>query len=611
MLFLFIVCSNLFGQYIKYRDVTVNDLSPVADKVFKDAPAVVMNRDIHFIYGRVLYVKERKKIINKDGFNYATEQIPFSDIENLKAYIYSVGNGKVIKTPLSKKDIFIEKVDKDSKITKLVFPNVKKGSILEFSYKVDYIITSSIFTQSSIPIKKIKVTIENSSQRELKFSQNPLSSAHLNLNSSLSQQIYTGKNIEELKDEDYVYNIDNYRGKIYIEKVYLYKNDRLKTWGDIAMRYNLFSWFGEELKKSGSVYKKNLKKIIAKETDTLEMAKIIYYYVQKEIDWDKSLSRGSENIRKTYVDKKGDTGDLNFLLISMIRNAGIEANPVLLSSRSNGMILSPTISKFNAAITAVEINDALYLLDPSRKYAAFGELNTNLMNGDGFIVYKDGSYRFVSLYTSNMSKKIALVNTEFDVENESISGSVKMRLNNYQAWDYRYDFDDLKEEDYVFNLERRVNLLEVSNFKGENVKDLERPISLSYNFEYSDFIEIIHDDIYFKPMLYFGISNNRFTEEHRRYPINTGYPEHNKYIVNFKIPEGYKLINMPKGRKIILENNYGSFEYNVQKTNNTIQVTVTLNIRNMVIPAEYYKGLKEMFSEYLLFSESRIVLSKI
>jgi hypothetical protein len=109
------------------------------------------------------------------------------------------------------------------------------------------------------------------------------------------------------------------------------------------------------------------------------------------------------------------------------------------------MILSPTISKFNVAITAVEINDALYLLDPSRKYAAFGELNTNLMNGDGFIVYKDGSYRFVSLYTSNMSKKIALVNTEFDVKNESISGSVKMRLNNYQAWDYRYDFDDLKK----------------------------------------------------------------------------------------------------------------------------------------------------------------------
>jgi hypothetical protein len=156
-----------------------------------------------------------------------------------------------------------------------------------------------------------------------------------------------------------------------------------------------------------------------------------------------------------------------------------------------------------------------------------------------------------------------------------------------------------------------VNLLEVSNFKDENVKDLEKPISLSYNFEYSDFIEIINDDIYFKPMLYFGISNNRFTEENRRYPINTGYPEQNKYIVNFKIPEGYKLLNMPKGRKIILENNYGSFEYNVQNTNNTIQVTVTLNIRNMVIPAEYYKGLKEMFSEYLLFSESRIVLSKI
>jgi len=201
---LLLICFNVFGQHIKFKDVTVSDLSPTEDEVFKDAEAVVLNKNIYFIYGSVLYVKERIKIINKDGFAYATKNIRFSDIESLKAYVYNLEDGKVVKTALSKKDIFIEKVDDDSKITKLVFPNVKIGSIIEYSYKVDYIIMSYIYTQSTIPIKKIKVTIENASRTELKFSQNPLSNVHLKLISTLAQQIYSAKNVEELKDEDYV-----------------------------------------------------------------------------------------------------------------------------------------------------------------------------------------------------------------------------------------------------------------------------------------------------------------------------------------------------------------------------------------------------------------------
>lgn len=55
-------------------------------------------------------------------------------------------------------------------------------------------------------------------------------------------------------------------------------------------------------------------------------------------------------MRKAYKDKTGNIADINLMLTAMLRSAGLTANPVLVSTRSNGIALFPNRNAFNYVI---------------------------------------------------------------------------------------------------------------------------------------------------------------------------------------------------------------------------------------------------------------------
>ncbi len=609
----FLLClfiSEFYGQHYKFEKVTVQELSKTQDDDFPEAPAAILHKDIMFEYGKVLYVSERIKIYNKEGFEYSNWETQFDDIESLRAYIYNLENGQVVQTKVGKENIFKEKVDNDTEITKIAFPNVKEGSILELRYKVQYIGMRYINTQAFIPIKRLKISIRNPNNFRLKVTENPLSKVFLTRNEKNSEFVFLGQNIEPLKREKYVSNINNYRGRIFIEKVWL-SNDRwLNTWEDVAESYNDYDWFGGELKKDGGIYKKDLKNLIGTETDPLEISKRIFHFVQNRMTWDNYYSRGCNNMRKIYIDKEGDTGDINLLLTSMLRKAGLKANPALITSKNRGYILFPTIMGFNNLIATVEIDNKIYLLDASQKKAPFGLLPENLINGNGLIVYKDDTYKLVLTNEMPASKNTTLIKASINADELSVNGSIATRINNHFAWNFRNRYDDSEGKSYSNTLEKTYKLLTVSDLEKKNFEDLEKPISYSYNFEFDDSIEEINGDLYFEPLLYFGVTENIFKEEDRKFTIDYEYPFSKSYIFNYQIPEGYVVRNLPKAKKIVIENNIGFLKYNVHATNNMIQVSFIIQINHALIPASYYEGLKALYAEYFRISKSKIVLSK-
>jgi hypothetical protein len=57
---------------------------------------------------------------------------------------------------------------------------------------------------------------------------------------------------------------------------------------------------------------------------------------------------------KAYKDKTGNVAEINLMLTAMLRYAGLNANPVLVSTRSNGIAMFPNRTAFNYVIAAVE-----------------------------------------------------------------------------------------------------------------------------------------------------------------------------------------------------------------------------------------------------------------
>jgi hypothetical protein len=60
--------------------------------------------------------------------------------------------------------------------------------------------------------------------------------------------------------------------------------------------------------------------------------------------------------------------EINLMLTAMLRYAGLDANPVLTSTRDNGIAVFPTRTAYNYVIASVKIADKQYLLDATSKY---------------------------------------------------------------------------------------------------------------------------------------------------------------------------------------------------------------------------------------------------
>jgi hypothetical protein len=597
------------AQDVKFGEVSIQELKEARDAVFPEANAKVIYREIDFKFGEVLYVFERIKIYNREGFKHAKWDIDFDDLESLKAYTHNLEGGQIVSTKVSKESIFKEDIGDGYEVSKISFPNVKVGSVLELKYKVRGLDLRSLNTQATIPIKDIFIILKNPFSYELKITENPLSKVNLNVIQKPFELRYTGKNIKAMKEEKFIASNSTYLGKIYIEQVTSKGKNKLDDWKDVTKVYNKWEGFGQELKKS-NYFKDDLEVVLSGKSDALEKAKAIYFFLQDRMQWSFFYAPGSESVRKAYKDKTGSVGDINLILTAMLRKAGLEANPVLIASLRRGYVLFPTVRGFNNTIAALELDGKTYLLDASTKYSNFGEIRNSFINGNGLIVYEDDNYKLIPTAPARVSKIITLVSASLDLGTLTATGDVKSRLSNYAAYEFRNDFvakntnaySDFLKEEHPRMIPTEIEIKELYFGK--------KPITLSYNFLYKDCMEVLGDKIYLEPLLFFGITENNFNETERVYPIDFRFPVSKTYTLNISLPDGYTVEDLPESKNITIQDGVGSFKFNNTVIGNKLQISLQVDINNALVNASYYEGFKTLFTEYLKVSQSKIVLSK-
>jgi hypothetical protein len=101
-----------------------------------------------------------------------------------------------------------------------------------------------------------------------------------------------------------------------------------------------------------------------------------------------------KGLKKPFNDRIGSSSEINLLLTAMLQAAGIKADPVLFSTRSNGIgsTFYPTITNFNSVLTKADIDGKSYLLDAINKYCPFGVLPAEDINVQGRGVNDLGGY---------------------------------------------------------------------------------------------------------------------------------------------------------------------------------------------------------------------------
>jgi transglutaminase-like putative cysteine protease len=583
-------------------------------------------------------IHQRIKIYTKEGFEYATKSINYynpdsgerESVNSIKGYTFYLKNGKVEKEKLSKDGIFQEKINEYNSRKKITMSKIIEGCVLELKYTIVSPYPTSIEDvefQKSIPIKKLKSQIEFPEYYTFKtiakgYYSVPMTNTSKGSkigNTNFRTEIFNfeDENIPALKNnEAYVANINNYRGGVKFELAQTnfisiggdFKNYS-NSWETVSKQIFKSTSFGSELDKS-SYYKDDLEKILANNTTDQDKIGAIFEFVKSQVKWNGFYGKYAEKgVRAAYKENTGNVADINLMLTSMLRSAGLEANPVLVSSRGNGVPLFPTLNGFDYVISIVQFPDNSYvLLDATELYSLPNVLPVRALNWDGRIVTKDGTSSWVKLSSTKhaIEDNMMMVKISDDL---IVEGLIRTKYENLNALNFRKNYNHIKEEELIKDYEENNNI-ETEEFKILNQEDIYKDIVRNVKFSSEDLIEQIGNKLYIEPNLFLTKRENPFKLAERKYPVDfaTAWRDINR--VSIEIPEGYTVEKLPESFAIALPNNLGVFKYQVSQNGNKVKSLSILEFNSAMIPSEYYAYLKDFYSKLVKKQTEKIVLIK-
>jgi hypothetical protein len=663
---LLLFASNAKGQDFELGKVSIAELQEKFHPKDTSAVAAILfekgTNTFHYSQEKgfevVLKVKTRIKIYKKEGYNWATKKVAYYAVtgsnENVyfsNAATYNLVEGKIVKTKLKSEGEFNEEINKYWKQKKITMPNVKEGCVIEYEYYLPSSRLGSLrdwYFQSTIPVNYSEYT--NSVPEYFRYNENlkgfvspkitvEKKNGYLTLTSKERTQTgigngysstttfsndkidfietvsnYLVKNMPALKEELYVNNIDNYTTSLSQELTMTkYPNSvekRYSTdWESVVKTIYEYDDFGPELKKTG-YFEDDLDIVLKGKVTAENKIEAILNHVKSVVKWNNYYGYSCMNgVKKAYKEKSGNIADINLMLTAMLRYAGFDANPVLVSTRSNGISFFANRNAYNYVIAAVENGDKTTLLDGSDLFSAPDILPFRTLNWSGRLIRKDGSSVPVDLMPKRTSLSSVMLSYAVNEKGE-VSGNCRHQKTDYNAMMFRNEIKDIKEDSFLEKMENN-RKIDVKEYSRSNETLTNEPIIESFAFAGNQSAELIGGKIYISPLLFFVEKNNPFKQETRDYPIDYGFPFIERYSVSIQIPEGYQIEKLPQASAMAMMENLGGFKFLSNVSGNSIQVIMTHQVNASIIAADNYPMLKEYYKKMIDKENEKIVLSKI
>ena len=576
----------------------------------------------------------RIKIFDKSSFDLADITINLykkQQVKDIKAVTYNLNeNGTMIRTNLLKEDIFTSKEDENWVAKKFTLPNIKEGTVIEYKYSIlsPYLSINDWYFQSEIP--KIRSDFDASILGNYQYNIKIIGFLKLNKDApSIDKKCvkiegigegacavysYGMNNIPAFVEEDYMLSKKNYISRVSFDLKSLtsYRGDvknLTTTWkqADKSLKNQFFN--NQTSKKN--FFKKSIPESILTTENTLEKAKKVFQFIQNHFTWnEKYWTNKDAKVKKAFQEKTGDVGEINLALYNSLRAANIDANLVVLSTRSNGIPtkLFPVIYDYNYVIVKSIIDKETYYLDATAKLLPFGQVPIRTLNGEARIINFKEKSSWAALNPKYKSSLNVSAKLRLDEEGVFI-GDLMFRRNGYFASKIRAAISSKSEDDYLESFETKNPDLEVDDYTVINLKEPEKNLEEKFKVRL-EMDENLGNKIRINPFLFNRLKENPFKLKERNYPIDFAYARRTNYFLQLEVPENYTILELPEQKAISLPNNGGNFILRAIKKENIIKIYVRLNILKSAYSVKEYYALKEFYKQIVLAEKSYVVLEK-
>ena len=614
-----------------YGKVDMADLELKTCDFEKDANAEVLfeKGDLYFdldVGSTTNEIFKRIKIFNENGKKEADIHLKFWSgnqleyITGLQAETINLNDGKIEITKLDKKSIFTNKIDKQQSEIVFSLSNVKAGSIIEFKYKLNqntlFDIPSWEF-QGKLPVKysEFSTSIPDFFYfRELPHYYQPLVKR---ISKTESRSIGSGQdailyslneytrgmaNIPSLPDEPYMSSfIDNVE-RVFFQLVSIkppqgFVHLHSDTWAKVGGILADDEDFGGQLKRKLTDEETI---VIAAKALKSDDEKIAYIFNQV-----KNIMKWNEIDRWYTIDgtvhawekKTGNSAEINLILYHLLKQAGLEAYPMVVSTRDNGRVREyyTSVSQFNRAVVYIPVDSAKnYILDATGKYNSYNETPAELLNSSGLYIDKTKKvFNFHFIRKDVPARETVFINAEVKGAGK-IEGTADISSTSYERLTAIEKYKTDGEKKYTDFLRSDDNTLKISAVKFENM-DVDT-LPLTQHLVFSQELTASDENyVVLNANLFNQIKNNPFLSENRMTNIDFAYPRTFIIAANFKIPPGFKTEALPKSINMVMPDKSVTFKRFVAESEGVVVVRFNVNFTK----AEYKKDDYADFHEFL------------
>jgi hypothetical protein len=630
--------SHQFGK------ISADEISLTSCSFDKDADAVVLfdvgkarfdltEGEFELVYERT----RRIKILKESGVNYANVEIPLYSHESikekiveLKANSWNMKDGKLVQTTLGKSNYYEARENKYWMNCKIAMPDVLPGTILEYHYIIrsNYLMAFrdwefqcgiptlySSFEAKMVPFYEYMYLLQgNVKSIDRKEFVSPGLERQIG-QAKFKDMVYqfSTKSVPAFREVDFIASKEDYISKIDFQLskytlLYGGSVEILTTWPKMIKELLTHDSFGKYVKRAESQAGKimNLDSIAL--MDDAGKINAVIETIKERYQWNGITSRyASGSLQELLKKKTGSSGDLNLLGVGLLRAAGMDAFPVIMSTRNNGKIKYnyPYSHFFNYSIIGIRSGGKIFLADGTDPLLASYKLPAKCINDKGLVV-KEGEVTWLDLSQNELSE----VRTTFDIE-VSADGLESKSLvvttsNGYEAKRLKDKYgEDMKE--ILNDLRSKNYTLAESDLRCLNYKSYRAPYILSFKAEVEN--SYSGDKIFISPFLNQPITENPIKNAVRTIPVDFNYPYRYSYESVIRIPEGYSVTYLPADLET--DNEDISIFYSCVAAGNMITAKASYTIKKSVYPATLYSTLRLYHDSIIKALNDKVVITKL
>ena len=346
-------------------------------------------------------------------------------VEDVKATAYNLQGSKVVKSVL-KKGAFVEtKIDDQHYQVEFTVPDVKEGTVIEYEYTLHselFWLLHDWFAQCEIPVVYAKLDMnipryllfnleEHGVQRlmtscesgtmRFKLESDPLAAQTV---VPSNHYISVGRNLKGMKQGNGVWSMqDNCAGITALLKHYSMRGaavvDYTRTWEQIDEMVLKSDDLGKQLQEHSPLAAELKEAKIEEIADMRQRAEAVAKLVLSKVEWNGRYEMSPANTEETLKNGGGSNVDINMLLLQSLQDVGLNAAPVMLRMRNQGVLTMdyPSVQKYTTFIVGVVLLQGNLYLDASSADGHFNALPELLQVEKARLVLKDKRCQWVKL----------------------------------------------------------------------------------------------------------------------------------------------------------------------------------------------------------------------